>query len=250
MSVRTEQTPASYAPFESFLAPDLTLVEDLPIRYLVPCAPGMGFYSRLVASPLRPPSHSGKGAHFFTDTASDSSDRSFLVFFGFSLAAFVDAVAEARLKARTKANAKKWVRGVDNLTSIRQRVYSQIHSQRMEIVVETGTGVVTQSTQSTRSLHLPLRFVSVTSRLHHSTMASRRKNVKKGVQFTIMVVGKQLPSLVSLSAQNSVARCVGNRPHDVCEHPLRVGNHRTQGLRQSRDRTYRRGHQNQACDRW
>jgi septin family protein len=28
-------------------------------------------------------------------------------------------------------------------------------------------------------------------------MASRRKNVKKGVQFTIMVVGKQPPNLIS-----------------------------------------------------
>jgi len=32
-------------------------------------------------------------------------------------------------------------------------------------------------------------------------MASRRKNVKKGVQFTIMVVGKQSPSLISPLAQ-------------------------------------------------
>lgn len=29
-------------------------------------------------------------------------------------------------------------------------------------------------------------------------MASRRKNVKKGVQFTIMVVGKHSPNLITL----------------------------------------------------
>jgi hypothetical protein len=128
-------------------------------------------HSRFAASPLRPPSHSGKGALFFTDTASDSSDRSFLVFFGFSLATFVDAVAEAeaRLKARTKANAKKYVRGVDNLTSIRQRLYSQ----RMEIAVETGTGWVRQSTRGLSS-SASFRFRRLSSSLTPPWPAAER----------------------------------------------------------------------------
>ena len=56
--------------------------------------------------------------------------------------------------------------------------------------------------QSTQGLILPLRFVPSPLIFVHSTMASRRKNVKKGVQFTIMVVGKQSPSLVSLLRSN------------------------------------------------
>jgi len=65
----------------------------------------------------------------------------------------------------------------------------------MEIAVETGTRWADKAHEV-----LSFRCVSSPSSLvfAHSTMASRRKNVKKGVQFTIMVVGKQPPSVISL----------------------------------------------------
>lgn len=116
-------------------------------------------------------------------------------------------------------------------------------------IIQSEPESVSTARACERSIPLPLGHARTTM-----SFAGRRRGnkVKKGVQFTVMVVGQSfLGHILFLTSSTSFYLCtfrrLWHRTYHFREHPLRVRGPISQGFRQPRDCARGGRHQDQAC---